>query len=473
MFSKLFRSFKANSGKQSGFTLIELLVVIAIIGLLATLSVLALNNARAKSRDAKRLADVKQIQTSLELYFNSTGHYPTVEEFNTGKIEHYSSTVGTTTYMVEIPSAPTPADGSCSNSDNNYTYIPNAEGSDYDLNFCVAKSPISSLPDGNLVAFSGGIKVGTGAPIGGCTPACQAGYSCESGSCVQDQAQIDIRASLRTIVASSDLSNMIGVGSDDYIYTSTNSGATWTKGNIAPATGRIVAASDNLSNLLLKLTGTNYLYTSSDSGATWTERTGSGSRQWRSFASSADGSKLAAAVEGGDIYTSADYGVTWIERASSGTSYWSIACSADCSNLIIGSNEMSVGIKASSDFGVTWPRTGSGAFLGNVSSSADGSKITTCASGYYSYILTSEDYGATWTSQEGSGQRQWLSVVISDDSSRLVAAEFGGNFYTSTDGGVTWSEETDLPSTYLYFLSADGDKLITIDQDGHITTKTY
>jgi type II secretion system protein G len=61
---------------KKGFTLIELLVVIAIIGLLSTLAVVSLNNARAKSRDAKRVADIKQVQTALELYYTENSNYP-------------------------------------------------------------------------------------------------------------------------------------------------------------------------------------------------------------------------------------------------------------------------------------------------------------------------------------------------------------------------------------------------------------
>ena len=53
---------------KKGFTLIELLVVIAIIGLLSTLAIVSLNNARSKSRDARRTSDVKAIQLALELY---------------------------------------------------------------------------------------------------------------------------------------------------------------------------------------------------------------------------------------------------------------------------------------------------------------------------------------------------------------------------------------------------------------------
>lgn len=63
---------------SKGFTLIELLVVIAIIGVLASIVLASLNTARRKGRDAKRVSDIKQIQTALELYFDSYGEYPDV-----------------------------------------------------------------------------------------------------------------------------------------------------------------------------------------------------------------------------------------------------------------------------------------------------------------------------------------------------------------------------------------------------------
>jgi len=62
---------------KNGFTLIELLVVIAIIGILASIILASLNSARVKSRDARRIADLKEIQLALELYFNSNSAYPT------------------------------------------------------------------------------------------------------------------------------------------------------------------------------------------------------------------------------------------------------------------------------------------------------------------------------------------------------------------------------------------------------------
>ncbi len=118
----MLREYKQN---KPAFTLIELLVVIAIIGLLATLSVVALNNARARARDSRRASDIKQIHTALELYFNANHEYPNnLEDLETALL------------MNPVPTAPTPADGDCNNSDNIYTYT-KIDDKDYVLSYCL------------------------------------------------------------------------------------------------------------------------------------------------------------------------------------------------------------------------------------------------------------------------------------------------------------------------------------------------
>ena len=119
-----------------GFTLVELLVVVAIIGLLATLSVLALGSARVRARDAKRLADLKTTQTALELFNNDQGGYPVnaagieVGSANARVLTNVAggweaSPTGSTTYLPSAPLDPLNAGA------NVYTYISrvsNAEG---------------------------------------------------------------------------------------------------------------------------------------------------------------------------------------------------------------------------------------------------------------------------------------------------------------------------------------------------------
>src|SRR3990167_895161 len=55
--------------RSKGFTLIELLVVIAIIGLLASIVLVAVQGPRVSARDAKRMADMRALQTAMELCY--------------------------------------------------------------------------------------------------------------------------------------------------------------------------------------------------------------------------------------------------------------------------------------------------------------------------------------------------------------------------------------------------------------------
>ena len=58
------------------FSLIELLVVISIIGVLIGLSAFGLQGARQSARDARRISDIEQIRSGLELYKADCGVYP-------------------------------------------------------------------------------------------------------------------------------------------------------------------------------------------------------------------------------------------------------------------------------------------------------------------------------------------------------------------------------------------------------------
>lgn len=69
---------------RNGYTIIELLIVTFIIALLVALIAMSLQGNIARARDAKRLADVTQIQKALALYYDINGKYPPIESANTG-----------------------------------------------------------------------------------------------------------------------------------------------------------------------------------------------------------------------------------------------------------------------------------------------------------------------------------------------------------------------------------------------------
>jgi len=78
------KNFGVTLRSKGGFTLIELLVVIAVLGLLAVLILFSVDNIRSKSRDARRVADVKSIQEGLAMYHNDNQVYPIFDGYITG-----------------------------------------------------------------------------------------------------------------------------------------------------------------------------------------------------------------------------------------------------------------------------------------------------------------------------------------------------------------------------------------------------
>jgi len=132
--------------KNKGFTLIELLVVISIIGLLSSIVLTSLNDARAKARDAQRVSDIGQIRLALQLYYEENEEYPQVEgvERHSGEATWNTNTNPLYVALVDggyLPSLPVDPVNSTninwSNSNNyNYvyeTYSANTYLSDYDL----------------------------------------------------------------------------------------------------------------------------------------------------------------------------------------------------------------------------------------------------------------------------------------------------------------------------------------------------
>lgn len=143
---------------KKGFTLIELLVVVAIMGLLSTLAVVALGSARLKARDSKRLSDLKQVQTALELYYTDNNAYPTAATAVTLgstnvaclNASGFAATGCASPYMGQVPTDP--------NSTGSYSYI-SATGATY----CVGatlEGAVNSLPAGAIHLNPAGIATG-------------------------------------------------------------------------------------------------------------------------------------------------------------------------------------------------------------------------------------------------------------------------------------------------------------------------
>jgi prepilin-type N-terminal cleavage/methylation domain-containing protein len=124
--------------KQKGFTLVEIILVTVIIAILAgtVISVINIPRIQARSRDSRRVGDIKRMQTALELHFADNRSYP---DFSTSWVEVNTAGFSTAmaSYISDTPQDPRNGESSgvsCFGSGNyGYWYRTTAGGATYVL----------------------------------------------------------------------------------------------------------------------------------------------------------------------------------------------------------------------------------------------------------------------------------------------------------------------------------------------------
>ena len=128
--------------RHRGFTIIELLVVVAIIAVLSAVVLVTFEDARLKSRDAKRLSDMKELEKAFALYSDSHGHYP----ISPSQIVLTSDDSVSTELEGEAVITNVPVDPLYDSL--TYRYQTNTLGTTYTLTFCLEGAGIENYAQG-------------------------------------------------------------------------------------------------------------------------------------------------------------------------------------------------------------------------------------------------------------------------------------------------------------------------------------
>jgi photosystem II stability/assembly factor-like uncharacterized protein len=282
----------------------------------------------------------------------------------------------------------------------------------------------------------------------------------------------------KSVASSADGTKLVAVVDGGQIYTSNDSGVTWTP-RAENRSWQSVASSADGSKLVAVENG-DLIYTSIDSGQSWTPCMGSapcdGPQPWTAVASSADGSKLVAVAKGRPIYTSTDGGTSWTAHDDMFLirPWLSVASSADGSKLVAGGDAIFI----STDGGTNWDTCGAltcqmPSNWHAVALSADGSMMMAGESPGNMYI--SSDDGESWTRPTTIGSGGSWSLASSSDGRKLAVASRLGRFYTSGDSGAHWTERASGQDWGSVASSADGSQLVTVMRSGgriYISTPT-
>ena len=245
------------------------------------------------------------------------------------------------------------------------------------------------------------------------------------------------------------------------LYRSNNLGTTWTEVSTLPFCFWYMTVSNDGTRLLAADWGGD-IYTSSNSGVTWTNK--ANPKQWWGFSSSGTGQVVVGITEKVSVHISNDYGQTWSTPAGltpSGT-FTKSAISDDGQKIMI--LDSYGRIYLSNNSGSTFTQRGEERNWYAGAMSGDGSRLY-AAEGMdvgmtVGQIYTSDDFGLTWVPR--SINNIWWQMRTSYDGKTVVAmaSDKIDTAFVSTDYGVTWRRTNES----FYFgdiaLSRNGDTVI-------------
>lgn len=227
---------------------------------------------------------------------------------------------------------------------------------------------------------------------------------------------------------------------------------------------RIVYCGNN--KMILGTEGTAKIYTSSNSGRTWTAIGSLGSEGTiYGLKYLEDGIAMAGTYPNGKLFRTTNYGATWAEITVADTGKTEIRAIEYLGNgvvLIGNTNPSALGqsgkIWRSTDYGASFSQVYDGSltadyyYCGGMAYLGNGVVIATLGGGGLGTktdikILKSEDSGATWAvAATITGNVISLMVCNLGDGIALIDGSNSGNIYKTTDYGDTWVSKGQNPA---------------------------
>ncbi len=272
---------------------------------------------------------------------------------------------------------------------------------------------------------------------------------------------------------------------NDYVYTSSNAGANWSR--VTPAGDKVlkgwtsVSASDD-GMIIGACAWNDYVYISADGGATWSKKTPAGSgvvKGWTSISLDQDGSFISACAWNDYVYVSADGGTTWSKKTPAGTGIvkgWN-ELSIDDDGSVIVAGAWNDYVYISKDSGATWskktPAGSTAKGWNSLDANTDGTVIACVA--YNDYLYLSADGGTSWSKKTpaGSTAKGWTSSSLSSDGTVIAVSAANDFVYTSKDSGTTWEKNSPSGSStglnwQCLSMSSTGTRLLACVQGSYV-----